>query len=517
MTNEDVKRNIWRNSISNYIFLFLRLGLGMVVFRLINQSLSEEQFGFWALLWSVFGYGILLDFGFGFTAQKRVAELSVKKEWTQLSGVLSTIFFVYLAVAGILILIGLFGSPYIIRLFAVTPENRPYFTKILMIFFCGMGLAFPMGIFPEILRGQQRISLTNWILIAGYSTSFVLVFCCLHYHWGLAMLFVITLSCSILSDLMCGFFALKHMPMVRIAPAFFSQGMVRDTMKFSIFAYVSTLSTIILTRTDQLVIGSALSVAAVAIYQRGAKVGDMFSNFALQIPETLSPAAAHLHASGDKDFLRRLLIDGTRITVLLATPLYLICACYMDSILRIITGFKQSAPETYWVGEVLLFWAYTTVLTQSVTKRIFMMCGHERRLMWLSISEAGLNLGLSLGLVLYYRNVICVALGSLIATFVFGWFCIWPWAAREANLSGLNLARAVVLPAWIACIPLLALLLIERNLPYFNARENTGYFLVEAAVACAVAFAGLWALALKPVEREKCLIQFSKLFRGNLA
>src|SRR6058998_283926 len=98
MTTDEVKRNIYRNSLSNYIFLVLRLGLGLVMFRLIIQSLTPEEFGFWALLWSVLGYGILLDFGFGFTAQKRVAELSAHQKWDELSRVLSTIFFSYVAI-----------------------------------------------------------------------------------------------------------------------------------------------------------------------------------------------------------------------------------------------------------------------------------------------------------------------------------------------------------------------------------------------------------------------------------
>src|SRR5215217_4805536 len=103
MTNEQVKQSIYRNSISNYIFLVARLGLGLVLFRLIWQSLTKEEFGFWALLWSVFGYGILLDFGFGFTAQKRVAELSVHHRWDELSRVLSTIFYCYVGIAAFLI------------------------------------------------------------------------------------------------------------------------------------------------------------------------------------------------------------------------------------------------------------------------------------------------------------------------------------------------------------------------------------------------------------------------------
>src|SRR6188474_2827737 len=99
MTQQDLKRKILQNSISNYIFLAIRSVLGLVLFRLIVNSLSKEEFGFWGLIWSILGYGILLDFGFGFTAQKRVAELSAHAKWDELSRVLSTIFYCYVAIA----------------------------------------------------------------------------------------------------------------------------------------------------------------------------------------------------------------------------------------------------------------------------------------------------------------------------------------------------------------------------------------------------------------------------------
>ncbi|MGV3775060.1 MAG: lipopolysaccharide biosynthesis protein [Verrucomicrobiales bacterium] len=517
MTNEDVKRSIYRNSISNYVFLVLRLGLGLVLFRLIFQSLSKEEFGFWALMWSVFGYGILLDFGFGFTAQKRVAELSVHQKWEELSKVLSTIFFVYLGIAVVLMLVGTLGAPLIIQIFKVTEANRQYFMEIITIFFVGMGFAFPMGIFPEMLRGQQRISLANYTLLGGYLASFVMTVLCLKYGWGLKALFVISLSGSILSELACGLFALGKMPQVKIRPKFFSRDMIRSTMRFSVYAYIATLSTIILTRTDHLVLSSVLAVSAVAIYQAGAKVGEMFTSFALQIPETLSPAAAHLHAKGDKEFLRTLLINGTRFSVMIATPLYLICAFYMSEILRLLTGEAKVHFETFWVGQVLLFWGYTTILTQSTSKRIFMMTGHEKRLMWLGVGEALLNLGLSIALVLHYRNVLCVAIGSLVATFIFGWFYIWPWAAREANLSPWRLARAVLLPTWVSCLPLLGIILLER---YFDLPGYTNSFTVlvfESILAFAVAGICLWHFALKADERAKFTSFFSKFLNKGAA
>src|SRR5688572_10877287 len=388
MTQEELKNHIYRNSLSNYAFLVVRLGLGVVLFRLLYKGLSAQEFGFWALLWSVFGYGILLDFGFGFTAQKRVAELSARREWDQLSRVLSTIFFSYMGIAALLFLIGLTLSPYIIELFAgISPENKKPFTLTLTLFFCGMGLAFPLGMFPEMLKGQQRISLANYTLLAGFLASFALVILCVRNDWGLHILLIVTLGCSMLAEVACGLFALRAMPQVRIRASLFSRDMVHNTMRFSLFAYVTTLTTVILTRTDQLILSTMLAVSAVAIYQAGAKVAEMFSSFALQIPDTLSPAAAHLHAKGDKDFLRQLLINGTRFSVMVATPLYLLCAFFLEPLLWILTDEKANG-QTYWTGQVLLFWGYTTIITQSVSKRIFMMSGHERRLMWLGVGEA---------------------------------------------------------------------------------------------------------------------------------
>ena len=98
MTQQDIKRRIYHNSISNYIFLVVRSALGLILFRAIVNSMSKEEFGFWSLIWSILGYGILLDFGFGFTAQKRVAELTAHERWEELSKVLSTIFYFYIGI-----------------------------------------------------------------------------------------------------------------------------------------------------------------------------------------------------------------------------------------------------------------------------------------------------------------------------------------------------------------------------------------------------------------------------------
>lgn len=512
MNNEEVTKNIWLNSISNYICIALRMGLGLLMFRMLYQSMPKEDFGYWSLLWSLFGYGILLDFGFGFAAMKRVAELSVNQEWGELSKVLSTIFYLYLGLGLLICGLVILGSGLLIDLFQITPANEKRFHEILIIFFCGMGIIFPFGIFPEILIGLQRIALANIIFSAGILGNFIALYFAVQNNWGMKAYMVIGLLAGFLPCLVSAIYAFRSLPHVQIRPKHFSWKMVRGTVQFSIFVYIATVSGILLTKTDQLVLSTALAVSAVALYQAGAKVGEMFSAVAQQLPETFSPAAAHLNAKGDKEFLQKLLINGTRFSVMIATPLYFICAFYMEPILGLVTGDKIPHQETYWIGQVLLLWGYMTVITQSVPKRIFMVCGHEKRLMWLSLGETFLNLTLSVGLVMYFRNVVCVAVGSLIATTVFGWCFLWPWAAREANLSGFALFRVVLIPVWLACLPLIGFILIGRFTPMLDDQTNFISFFAQCSLAALVGAVGLWKWALNHQERANVTARFGKLF-----
>ena len=501
MSYAQVKRNIWSNSVSNYLRTTLGMGVGLLTFRMLYQSLGKEAFGFWSLLWSVFGYGILLDFGFGFAAQKRVAELSVKQDWHTLSRVLSTIFVFYAGVAGVIGLVVLLGSAHIIGWFGVSPENTAEFRRILVVFFVGIGLAFPMGIFPEILRGQQRIRLANNLvsvaLVARLGFMAWAVWC----HWSFLAVMSIALFFALAPDFAAAFLALRQMPAVRLHPRCFSLGLMRETMQFSIFAYLGTATNIVLGKSDQLVLGAALSVGAVALYQAGAKIAEVFSQFTKQVQDTLSPAAAHLHATGDQGALRELLLDSLRWSVLIATPLYLLCAFYQDELLQLLTGDRLIPRGTFLVGQVLLAWFYTTILTHSVSKRIFMMCGHERRLMWLGLGEAAANLGLSVALVMIFRSVAAVAVGSLIPTLYFGWGRLWPWMAREARLSPWQLFARAVLPSWAACLPMVGLLVALKFVVLAPGGSVLGAMFVESSLAGVAALLGLWRVALHSGER----------------
>ena len=512
MTHDQVKKNVVKSTISGYVRTVGRMVLGLVTFRLLYQGLNAEQFGFWSLLWAIFGYGILLDFGFGYAAQKRVAELSVKKDWDQLSRVLSSIIGFYCLSAAVAVAIGIVFSGPLVDLFKVSAANRENFRVILMVFLAGIGLAFPLGVFPEILQGQQRIVLANNLSLGTTVANFFCVLTVFTMKLSFLTLVILALSCVVLPYLLAAWLALRHMPGVRLSPGLFSKQALFQTGKFSVFAYLNMMGNVLRNKADQPVISAILGVAAVTPYQAGGKIGDMFGQLTKQIADVLSPTAAHLHAKGDTAGLRQMLIGGMRFSILGATPLYVLCAAYMDGLIRLLTGVKEPAAAMLWVGHLLLFWYYSLVLTHWVFKRMFLMAGQERRMMWQGVSEALVNLALSITLTLALQSMVGVALGSVIPTVLFGWGLLWGWAAKEANLSRWQLFCLVVLPAWRGCLPMVALAAILRLQPFWASGSNIVLVLVEGAVVGVVGLAGLWKFGLTPEDREK----FASKFAGKL-
>lgn len=127
---------------------------------------------------------------------------------------------------------------------------------------------------------------------------------------------------------------------------------------------------------------------------------------------------------------------SSRLTFLLVTPCYVLTACYLDVLIRLLTGLEDLPSETFWVGQALIFAIYSSQLTNSCSTRILMMCGHEKPLLLISVGDTLSNAVLSLALVLVFKmGILGVALGTTIPTFLVGWFIVLPFTMRKLELT----------------------------------------------------------------------------------
>lgn len=498
---DDVGENIRRNIASNYLALALRTLRGVILFRLLYRALTAEEFGYWSLLWSVFGFGILLDFGFGLTVQRSVARRAAERDWQRLNESLSTMLILYCGLGAVVGLAGVLGAGTWLDWVHVVPTSRSSFHAVFLWFIAAMALKFPLTVFPEILRAQQRLALLNWIAILTSLVGLALIGAALWLDWGFLAVVEIAVVETLVPAVVAAVYAFRHTPTLRLSLASFSPSELREAAAFSATAYIIMLTYMATTKTDLLVISTMLSLQAAAIYQPGAKVAEIFAMVIKQLPEVLQPAAAHLYAKRDHTGLRELLSNGVRFSALIATPLWVVTAFYMPLLIVVLTGEGEPSSTMVFVGEALVFWAYGYVVAQDVYKRIALMGGQEQRLMWSGLAEAASNLGLSVLLVLLGWDLIGVALGTLVPGTLLGWLFFWRWAAKQAGQSYVGFIRTTLLRTWLASLPLALLLWAGQSYDLLTPSAGAlrfGAFLVLAGAATLTSIMmGAW----RPEER----------------
>lgn len=434
------RKYFWQNTASSAIRTVTRLILGLFLFRLLYSSLSTEAFGFWSLLWSLFGYGILLDFGFGFTAQKAVAEKSANGEWDQLSRLLSTLLWTFVGLSVCLAFFFLLIRGPFLSAVGLSGAIDTEYALAYLIFFGGLALTFPFGLFPEILQGLQRLDLANWLRTGSVVLNFVGILLAVWMEASFPVIVLVSVVTTLLPLVGAMFVVFRLMPDVSLSIRNFDWRSIRSQLGFSLAAYLITFSNVLMGKSDQAVLGFTLGVGVITIYQAGYKVSEMLNLFTVQLQEALSPAAANLNALGDRVGLRDLLLRTSRLTFLIVVPLYGLCAVYLQPLIQLLTGLETVSKDIMLVGHILLLTVFSSQLTNSCTKRILMMCGYEKRLLYISLTDAGLNLTISIILALTIGTV-GVALGSLIPTVFLGWFVLLPMGLKFTELSALYFAK----------------------------------------------------------------------------
>ncbi len=455
----------WRNTGTNYLRTLLRLASGLLLFRLTFEHLDTVQFGFFALLWSLFGYTVLLDFGLGFTVQRAVAAATAEGDGSAASRLVATVFWFFAALGAGLFLAGWIGADAFLAWSRVPADRAAEFRTASLAFFACLALGLPAGLFPEVLRGLQRLDLVNWLQIGGTLANVVLLGTALLLRWPFASVLLISAATAVVPNALAAVPARRLLPALRWSWRLFDPGAVRGVLAFSVVAYLITFTNVVMARTDQAVIGFSVGVAAIAVYQAGAKVSEMFGLFSIQLQEALTPAAARLHARRDHAALVDLLARGTQLTTAIVVPLGALCLVYLEPLVRLLTGLETVDRATYWTGVALIVATLGSLLTNSCAKRVLMMCGWERRLLWASLVDATLNLVLSLVLV-RKLGVVGVAIGTLVPTLLVGtcWilpltvrFTGWSWRETLVRLYGPALrsilVAAAVLGLLVVCLP----------------------------------------------------------------
>ena len=105
MSDKNIAKRMFLNTLSNYGLLIFSMVAMIILVKVLFTGLSRQDYGFWGLLWTIFGYSLLLDFGFGASIQKYTSQETVSEDWEKLNRLISTVFFNYCIFALVIVAI----------------------------------------------------------------------------------------------------------------------------------------------------------------------------------------------------------------------------------------------------------------------------------------------------------------------------------------------------------------------------------------------------------------------------
>ncbi|MBN2830463.1 MAG: hypothetical protein JXR56_09110 [Candidatus Cloacimonetes bacterium] len=446
MSENGLRKRLIINTLSNYIKLVMGMVITIFMTRALLFGLSQESFGFWALCWSMFGYSLLLDFGFGASIQKYTSETIVTGDWNKFNKVVSTVFFNYAFLGIIILLVSFLLGANIQHIFKFDLANRQYYFFVILIFGLGTAITFPFGFFTEVLRGMQALHIRNIIQVASMFANFIGLMIVVKMSNPLIKMAIVSIGISLLTNLAMAGAAFYKLRKMKISPKFYDKSIMKQVMGFSLYAYLITFTNLIIFRTDQLVISVFSSVALVTIYQISSKLAEQFRSFSNQFLDNLSPVAASLNAAGHHNKLAEIMLQSNRLMGIISTMMLIPLIVYVKPLLQIWLNLDN--PMGTIVAVILLLSMYTLLFFRSSSVYILLMLNKQKTLTKIALIECIANLGLSIlllktlpqnitlfGTYIENFNIVGVALGTFIPNVILAFTYNVPAAIKFSGLS----------------------------------------------------------------------------------
>jgi len=485
---------IFRNVAANYAGTVSILLMAFFLTPFLVNRLGNLQFGLWAIIGGVMAYGGLLDLGVSTAVVKYVGEHSDLDDVPGVEKVIHNSLAVYLAIgAAVLVFTG--AATLVVPLVFPIPEELVG-TSMILVAITGGSLAvnFPLGMYNGVLLGLQRHHVVNAADIlwgVGTTAGAVIV---VGGGGGLIGLALVYLVGNTLGQMIrIGYLLIKH-PEVRWLRVRFDRVTSGKIFSFSIWAFLLRLASTLRSRTDEIVVGASLSVAAVTPYFVGLRLGDSLSRLTSQVSAALFPYGSRLDALEDREGLRHMYLTATRSNLAIAMPMALFLWIQAPRFIEawMGPGFEQSTLPARLLILAVMCHVYVAVghtFLKSINR-------HQAMASW-SMVEVLANLALSLILVRFY-GLAGVAAGTLIPALAYNLGFVLPHASSRLGARVLTVVRQSVVPQVPALTVSAVVMLVAANLP-----GDPGLFRLigEAAAAGLTYWAVYYFLGAGPEER----------------
>jgi len=294
--------------------------------------------------------------------------------------------------------------------FKVEPRYVPAGKIALLITGLNMSCVLPLAVFSAVLIGMERFDVLSGITIVGELARAALVFVCLKLGLGLIGLASVALFISLAEYCAMGIAAKSLYRPMRLGPEHVRRDTFKSLMSFGVYRFVWIVANQLIFYSDSLVIGIALGAEAITYFAIAGSLVNYGRNIVSLVTDTFAPAATRLDAREDLAGLQRLLLAGTRATLVVSLPL---CLGFFFLGRQFITLWMGSNYASSAIFLTVLTIPQLLAMPQYVSALVLAGMARHQVLAYLSFAEGVANLLLSIILVRKI-GLIGVAWGTVI-------------------------------------------------------------------------------------------------------
>jgi O-antigen/teichoic acid export membrane protein len=334
-----------RNTLLNLIGQAVPLLVAVIAMPFIVRGLGTERFGLLSLAWVVLGYFTIFDLGLGRATTKYVAEALGKGEGSLVPQIIWTAVTVQaiMGVLGAIVLIGI-TDLLVDRILNIPPELLGEARVTFYLLALSVPVVLIASSFSGVLEAAQRFDLVNAVRIPSSILTYLLPLVGL--SLGLGLPGIVALIVLARFGALVAFAAMN----LRVRPELreYSASFILLSRLFAYGGWVTVSSVVspILVYLDRFLIGSLLTIAAVAYYTAPYEAVTRLSIIAASLTMTLFPAFSALEGRKDEQRLGMFFARSVKYILLATGPVVVVIWLFAGEILQIWLGADFVAEST---------------------------------------------------------------------------------------------------------------------------------------------------------------------------
>jgi O-antigen/teichoic acid export membrane protein len=496
------KKKIFKNIFSNWMSFAVNVVISFFLAPFIVHSLGNIYYGIWIILMQFTGYLYIMDFGVRESIIRYVSKYEAKKDKTDLNEVLSSGLILYSAIGFASLIIAIVLS--IVFPYVFSTSSGDLTTIRIAVVLSGITIMqfLAFNVYMGVLFGLQRYDISNIIAISAALIRLPLILYFLSEGYGLVALASIQLFVGLGSSIFIYIYAHKllekhGMPFKFVQKPFKERFPIfKKLYHYSVFVLINNLGQKAIFSTDALIIGIFLSAPFVTFYAIGATLVTYLRKFILRSNSVLNPVASELEAKTDKVGVGRLVLNSSRLSVLIALPICVVFLTLGSDFIRVWMGeeYTEFSPTVLYV---LTISTLLSVPHNSVNMILYGISKHKI-VAYLRVLEAIFNLILSVVLV-NLIGILGVALGTAIPHIIFMVIALPIVIQKHISFSGYRYLTDVYIKPLIAAIPFaLSGIYISKN----YAAESLIVFFGQVTSILPIYMLFAYMLCLKKEEKK---------------